>query len=423
MTGKRTIAVVAMALALLVCFAAAVPGSTDIRKRRSKRLARGVRYVVIRDKSGPFRIRVVKARLSRPSTIDTVLATDRLPGFERTSSMARRSDALVAINGDYARASGRPVFTFAADGHIAQTPLGWGRNFSTDQSETLTFIGHPEVTGWVTDNGTGTTYPIERVNEGAPQRDQIARFTRAGGREERPPAGACQLRAIPQGFPRFALAGPGVESDHVVDKVRCGGRSLRPQGGSILATPPDGSYAPSLSSVPVGSSMTLGWSLGWPEVLDTIGGNPTLIEDGRIIEHNVIGEGSFFRRHPRTGVGTTPEGKVLFVVVDGRQPGYSVGMTLKEFADLFASLGADWALNLDGGGSTTMVINGSIVNRPSNEGRRERAVSSALVLLPAQDDGEESEPPMGAGRSLRGAARAETWRSIAADPASTGGLR
>jgi len=386
--------------------------------QRSERLAPGVRYVVIRDRSGPFRIRVVKAKLSSPTTFDTVLASDRLPGFETTSSMAQRTDALVAINGDYARPSGRPVFTFASDGNIAQTPLKWGRNFAVDQSETLTYVGHPRVTGWATETDSSATYPIKRVNQGPPEVSEVARFTPAGGSLERAPEDACLARLFPQERARFASAGGGVEANHIVDRVKCGGRRLRPQGGSILAAPLDGDHAPGLAALVPGESMTLGWSLGWPQVLDTIGGNPTLVADGKVIDNNVSGSGAFFSRHPRTGVGTTPDGKVLLVVVDGRQRGYSVGMTLEEFADLFVSLGADHALNLDGGGSTTMVIDGRIVNRPSETDRAERPVSSALVLLRAGDTGEADfqAPPPPAPKS------AAVWEDISTDPASTGGL-
>ena len=66
------------------------------------------------------------------------------------------------------------------------------------------------------------------------------------------------------------------------------------------------------------------------------------------------------------------------MTVDGRQPRYSVGVTLLEAARLMRALGASEALNLDGGGSTTMVVAGQLVNRPSDG--TERAVSDALVV-------------------------------------------
>ena len=71
---------------------------------------------------------------------------------------------------------------------------------------------------------------------------------------------------------------------------------------------------------------------------------------------------------------------MLLVTVDGRAPGWSAGMTLPEAARLMRSLGARDALNLDGGGSSTMTVAGEVVNRPSD--RVERAVSDGLFVMP-----------------------------------------
>ena len=106
-------------------------------------------------------------------------------------------------------------------------------------------------------------------------------------------------------------------------------------------------------------------------------------------------------RHPRTAVGISQMGThLLLVTVDGRQPGYSVGMTLPELARLMLDLGAAHALNLDGGGSTTMALTrGSgmtrILNQPSDTSG-ERPVSNALAVLrgcptPAVDQGRNPE--------------------------------
>ena len=74
------------------------------------------------------------------------------------------------------------------------------------------------------------------------------------------------------------------------------------------------------------------------------------------------------------------------VVVDGRQPRWSLGPSLNEFARIMRDLGAVDALNLDGGGSTEMVVNGEIVNRPSDG--RQRQLSNAILVLPGPDPGE-----------------------------------
>ncbi len=122
-----------------------------------------------------------------------------------------------------------------------------------------------------------------------------------------------------------------------------------------------------------------------------VGGGPRLLRAGRVAV-TAAAEGFrppqspfFFRsfvagRQPRTLAGVRPDGTLLLVTVDGRLPGWSVGMTLPEAARLMRSLGARDALNLDGGGSSTMVVRGEVVNRPAD--RVERRVSDGLFVFP-----------------------------------------
>jgi hypothetical protein len=388
--------------------------------RRTRKIARGVFYSKIKDTPGPNRIHMLSVDLSRPSTLDVMLARDKLPGFERTTSMARRAQAMAAINGDYAKPSGRPVYTFARDGDLDQTTEQFGRNFSVDTSETVTFIGHPRTSAWMRDPSTGVIGAVDTVNSGRPRFDELALFTPSGGEEEEPPLDACSARLYPSQGPQFRVDGPGVERTYTVDKVICRYRAMNRLGGSVLSTPQFGPRSSEVTSLLPGAQVVLGWSLGWSGVFDTIGGNPTLIEDGQIVSSNVDGSTPFHNRNPRTGVGTTPDGRVLMVAVDGRSPGFSVGMTLRGFARFFQQEGADWALNLDGGGSTTFVVNGDIKNRPSDG--PERSVSSALVLLPSSDPGEQVPVrralPLGRPRPVGD----NDWAEVVQDPGSTGGL-
>ena len=84
-------------------------------------------------------------------------------------------------------------------------------------------------------------------------------------------------------------------------------------------------------------------------------------------------------RHPRTLIGVDRRGMIWLVAIDGRQPNYSVGMTFTELLRLSDRLDLTDALNLDGGGSTTMVVKGAIVNKPS-DAAGPRAVSDALIV-------------------------------------------
>ena len=133
-------------------------------------------------------------------------------------------------------------------------------------------------------------------------------------------------------------------------------------------------------------SLEAGWSVDVTKgdgVTEAVGGFPDLIDGGeRVGDLEVSARPSFAgARHPRTAIGyASATGRVWLVVVDGRQPPHSVGMTLPELAELFEALGADEALNLDGGGSSALVLGEHAVNRPS-DATGERPVVNALALV------------------------------------------
>jgi hypothetical protein len=123
---------------------------------------------------------------------------------------------------------------------------------------------------------------------------------------------------------------------------------------------------------------------------EAVGGFPVLVRDSSEVPGlDSAGAATFAPvRHPRTIVGVASRGRrILLITIDGRQPGYSVGTTLRESARLVLSLGATDAINLDGGGSTTMVVARTgpdttrfeVVNRTS-DAQGERPVGNALVV-------------------------------------------
>jgi exopolysaccharide biosynthesis protein len=87
------------------------------------------------------------------------------------------------------------------------------------------------------------------------------------------------------------------------------------------------------------------------------------------------------QRNPRTIAGIDAQGRLILVTADGRQT-TSLGLSLYEAAKVAKSLGMVEAINLDGGGSTTMTAGGEVVNVPSNAGGTERGVGDALLVLP-----------------------------------------
>jgi hypothetical protein len=113
----------------------------------------------------------------------------------------------------------------------------------------------------------------------------------------------------------------------------------------------------------------------WDALSGGVAGGQLLVRDGQRrpveewVEFAAFGSDHALARQPRTAIGRTGRGEVLLVTVDGRQPGWSVGLTVRELADVLLALGARDAVNLDGGGSTAMVVQGRTRNRPSETGR------------------------------------------------------
>jgi hypothetical protein len=175
-----------------------------------------------------------------------------------------------------------------------------------------------------------------------------------------------------------------------------------PEGGAIGAEVAHGRVTvarrrPALAWRPgeppwVGSANVVGDTLevGWPVPLgegdgrtEAVGGYPELLDGGeRVGDLGVADQPTFAAsRQPRTAVAYDPDTQRLWlVVVDGRQAPHSVGMSLPELAMLLEAFGAAEALNLDGGGSSVMVVFGVAQNRPSDEAG-ERPVVNALAVV------------------------------------------
>ena len=121
-------------------------------------------------------------------------------------------------------------------------------------------------------------------------------------------------------------------------------------------------------------------------VWNTLSFGPGLVEDGAVlpgiddleIDTN-FGNHSVQGRQPRTGVGVVSTNHLLFVIVDGRSEGYSRGVTMSELAQIFVDHKAQVAYNLDGGGSSTMVFQGNLVNKPLGRGE-ERGTSDIIYV-------------------------------------------
>lgn len=108
---------------------------------------------------------------------------------------------------------------------------------------------------------------------------------------------------------------------------------------------------------------------------------PALVKDGQVTVRSSDEVGRAMTSNPRTAIGQISEGHYLLVVSDGRTE-ESAGLSLRQLAELMQSLGAQIAYNLDGGGSSTIVFQGRVVNNPTTNGRsiRERSVSDIVYI-------------------------------------------
>lgn len=364
-----------------------------------RELARGVSYWHVTDARGPWRMHVVRVDLRRAGVeLRAARAGDRLRGRERTSAMARRVSTagqrvLAAVNADFFDLrSGENENNQVVAGEwwkglkVTESPFDTYDNvhvqFAMDAS------GRPLIDRFMLDGkawARGVMTPIITVNanpSGAPEGTALytARF------------GASTPRDTARQTAEAALVSAGRRGDTLL-YVRSGavavasGTSI-PMDGAVLAA--YGARTREVQAMLEGDTVrvvlaTLPRMPGGASPALIIGGWPRILRDGvNVAADAATVEGTISRnaevRHPRTAIGYSKDGRTLWLfVVDGRST-TSVGMTLVEMADEMRRLGAWQAMNFDGGGSTTMVIDGSVVNT-SSDPTGEREVGNALLIV------------------------------------------
>ncbi len=295
------------------------------------------------------------------------LAQNRVFGSEHVSAMGERLGAIAAVNGAFFAGDGRPLGVFMIDGELISEPyanrtaLGLGANCLV--MDAVSFEGALiQEDGSILAMVTGLNRP--RLQ------DEIIIYTPHYGSQTRTNSFGLEVTVV----------------DGVVTAILAGNSPI-PSNGVVVSG--HGLNKTKLSSLQVGDALQVNLQLtpAWMEegVEQIIGGGPRLVRDGNLW---ITGEEEKIRadvtqgRAPRTALGITSDGRLLLVTVNGRQPNISVGMTLAELGNLLRELGAVQAMNLDGGGSTTMVIRNLVLNLPSDG--KERPVSNAIVILPPQ---------------------------------------
>jgi exopolysaccharide biosynthesis protein len=350
--------------------------------RRSEPIAPGIEHIEIR--RGDFGRGIgtdrwtVNVLVLDPSKTKLFLgrALDRGVGTETPSSIAARRGALAAVNGGYFRTEGvyrgEPAGILALAGKVLSEPYRKRPGLAVSNAGGKTRLAVVDVDfGAEVVPARGARRRVDGVNRPRLD-DELVLFT-------------------PE-FHRTTLSGPsGVEA------VVAGGQVvsvLEGEGNAVI--PPDGwvASAHGASAAWVRGTMKKGTRAevrsdarlnprpGFtPEFV--IGGGPRLVKGGQpaaASDPGIYPEGFAAAHHPRTVAGVRADGRILLVTVDGRQPELSVGMTIAELASLLIELEAVEAVNMDGGGSTAMVVRGRVVNSPSDLAG-ERAVGDALLVF------------------------------------------
>jgi hypothetical protein len=327
---------------------------------------------------GPVVINVISG--PKPTglyALKPILSNNAILGRERVTSMQKRvsAEATVAgVNGDlFSFKDGHPTGGLIRDGILDSGPVDFRSTVGIDTDGVL-HVDRVRLAG--TWQGSGQRR-ILGINE-VPRANRTTLYTPAWG--ARTPAENGGAQAIIEPFPATK---PNTPLTGVVTQYVSGGNQPIPADGAVLVA--RGTQAGFLSAeAPIGAKVTVLLTLTppWANVPEALGGGPVIVRAGKPVFRSLEGftTDQLAYRHPRTGVGQTADGQIVLVAVDGRQPGYSTGLTNFELALTMMRLGCVTASALDAGGSTTMAFDGKLLNRPSDPGG-ERAVAEALTLF------------------------------------------
>ena len=296
-----------------------------------------------------------------------VLAKNQIQGRATVAQISRNFDDVATINASYFMPSGSLIGVTKIDGEIVGRDEFY-RSAIGILDDGSTVFGRVRYEGKIILNGA--EYEIDEVNWTRAENSMIL-YNRYWG--------------ATTGTNNY-----GVEvlvTDGVIQDIFWGsGNNPIPSGSYVISA--HGEAQNFFVNAQVGDAITIEQKIlssdaDFSKIPNVIGAGPRLVKDGRVYVTaaeekfpNDISKG----RAPRSAVGVTIYGDYIFAVVDGRQA-HSRGCTLEEWAEILAKkFGAYNAINLDGGGSTELIVKDSLVNRPSDG--RERQVASALVILP-----------------------------------------
>ena len=306
----------------------------------------------------PVRINVVEInqKLNPNLQINPQLSSSRLASKSTITTLARKNNSLVAINGTYFKPqTGVPLGTLMINGKIYTGPIynrvamgifdeGFDMATLELNAQVKSFKGNLKV---------------DNINQPRMLSTHVIVYTPEWG--------------------SFAPPSPKYGKQIAVENgkiVSIGTQTMPiPHNGYVIVGPDE-----RLSKLYRAKHVDLDIKTipNWDNVKHIISGGPYLVKNGEVfVDMTEQKLGAIGGKNPRTAIGYTQDGNFIMVAVDGRE-GASVGLTLKELAWFMKSIGCINAMNLDGGGSTVMYVNGRVVNMPKVKGGI--ALSNALTI-------------------------------------------
>lgn len=318
----------------------------------------------------PVKMNLLRLDLTKVR-IDVVHAMDSAIGLEKTSAIAARHGAIAAVNAGFFRIDksiweGDDVAVLKIDGQLLSESLN---------NRIALFINNfPDRTEVLFDRFKNQTKI--RLNK----RDiEISGINRQRKDDE--------IIIYTPFFHRTTLSDQnGLEiivRKGKIREIRDGlGSSEIPSDGFVISAAGK-NRAELLKSAKIGKKAEILRDASNPNAEDIVAGVPQLIKNGKIEitwQEEKAGKDFVETKHPRTAAAKLNDGRFLLITVDGRSES-SGGIALEDLAKLLLEMGATDAMNLDGGGSSTMFLDGKVVNKPSDK-EGERKVGDAILVLP-----------------------------------------
>ena len=355
--------------------------------------------------TGPWSIHVLEIDRRLTNSVTTSLAMDQIEGRETTTSIAKRTNALASINGGYFVTTNKD----GTPGDLAGISILNGELISEAISNRSGFILSDKKASI---SNVSTSLNVQSSDGSVRELDGLNRtiqLIRNCGESELNSQNQSPMHDVTCSDDSELIQYKTIYGKETPNGI--GTEVILDQDGKVIAlTNSRGHEIPNIGSVIAGTGEAADWlkehaeigmkltietnilSNGKPLLLNSqthvVNGGPLLLNnnqyDIQAFKEGFAYNNEFFyrfgiNRNPRTLVGIKPNGNILLVAANGRSP-QAIGLSFEESAKLMKALGAKDAMNLDGGGSTTMVIKGQMVTQPS-DAAGERPVADVISLL------------------------------------------